>query len=412
MKKAISLFLAFVFILSSVTCAAFAGETEKTVTAHGINEISKYGNVKINLSHAEITKYFELGDFVTVTFGDVAVDVPICIAFADVDSGCPGLFCQISSDGAEEVELAVNMGNFAETYGIAVKTVHQDKTYEWNYCEGFSADTCFTITMKEKAGYLEDFTVRSLIYSNERSDFESLTDEQFANFRSVTLGRIADGILYRSASPVDPSRKRNTYADAACEKAGITNFINLGDSEQTLTAFENYAESYYATVSHIAVEASMDPLAGENLDKYAECMRYIIAHPDGIFDVHCLEGKERSGMFIAILGCLMGADYEEIADDYMQSYINYYGIEKGSDAYSVIVNGNFRKTLENTFGTDPAAADLEKEAEEYLAFAGLSKKEILKLKSVLSHRNIVLVFIESIFARIKSFFSRLFGIFG
>ncbi len=386
MKKTLSVVLALLMILTFIPVFSYA---ENSVTANGIVEISKYGNVKINLSHAVITENFKLGDIVTVTFGEVSIDVPLCITFSDVDSGKAGLFCQVSG-GVEETELAINMGNFAETYGIAKKTTFPDKTYTWEYQNGFSNNTLFTVTLKQAAGYLDEFTVRNLIYTDAREDYPNLSDEQFANFRAVTAGSIANGVLYRSASPVDPTRNRNKYADKVSEKNGITHFINLGDSDEALVKYEGYSESYYKTVNHIAVDASLNPASEENKEKFAECFRYIINNPAGKFDVHCREGKDRTGMFIAITECLMGASYNEISSDYMKTYANYYGLSRKDEAYKIIENGVFKKSLSDVFGADPENADLEKEAKEYLKDIGFSNKEISELKFILSGHGLVL----------------------
>ena len=380
-KKVLSILLAVIITVSAIPVFAAA---EGSAVANGIVEISKHGNVKINLSHAEVVKYFELGDIVTVSFGGVSVDVPLCVAFSDVDSGSAGLFCQISNEGAEETELAINMGSFAEVYGIASKITYPDKTYEWVYRNGFSESTQFTVTLKEKAGYLEEFTVRNLVYTKERENYPDLTDAQFGNFREVTAGSIKSGVLYRSSSPVEDTIGRNLYVDNACRENGITHFINLADSEEILTAYEGYADTYYSTRRHIAVAASVSIASDENKAKFAECYRYMIANPDGKFDVHCREGKDRTGMFIAGLECLMSASYDEVIEDYMTTYYNFYGVTEADKAYEIIVKGNLGKSLEQLFGVDPAGADLVKEAEEYLNEIGLSNNEIIKLKSVLS----------------------------
>ena len=402
MKKFLCVVLSLLMILTIIPVYSFAAAS---VTANGIVEISKYGNVKINLSHDVITENFKLGDIVTVSFGAESIDVPLCIAFSDVDSGKAGLFCQVSGD-VEETELAINMGNFAEYYGIAEKTVFPDKTYVWEYRNGFSDSTQFTVTLKQAAGYLDEFTVRNLFYTDAREDYPDLSDEQFANFRAVTAGRIAKGVLYRSASPADPSRNRNKYADKVSEKHGITHFINLGDSDDTLFQYEGYSESYYQTVNHIAVEATLNPAEKENKEKYAECFRYMINNPGGKFDVHCREGKDRTGMFIAITECLMGASYNEIASDYMGTYENYYGLSREDEAYKTIENGVFKKSLSDVFGNDPENADLEKEAKEYLNDAGLSNKEICRLKFILSGHGRIL----NIFQVIKNIISFLFNL--
>ena len=382
MKKVLSILVAAILLISSVPVFAFAGSAP--VIADGIVEISKYGNVKINLPHSVVVENFELGDILTVSFNGISIDVPLCIVYANVDSGKPGLFCQISSEGVEETELAINMGNFAETYGIATKTVFPDKSYVWEYQNGCSESMQFTVTLKEKAGYLEEFTVRNLVYTNKREDYPDLTDAEYANFRMVNAGGIRDGVLYRASSPVEPAINRNAFADAACRENNITHFVNLADSEEGMKAYEGYAETYYSTGKYVAVAASMSAVSEENKPKFAECFRFIIANPDGRFLVHCREGKDRTGIFIAILESLMGASYEEIAADYMISFYNYYGVTEDDAAYEIVLNGNLRKTLEEVYGVDPVNADLEKEAAEYLTDIGLSSDEIISLKSVLS----------------------------
>lgn len=47
-----------------------------------------------------------------------------------------------------------------------------------------------TITMKEKAGALTEQKINSLVYTNDRTDYDS--DEIFANFRPVTVGEIGE----------------------------------------------------------------------------------------------------------------------------------------------------------------------------------------------------------------------------
>lgn len=123
--KCISL-IAIIILLLTISSAAVADDASygapksldaqsqpDSVTAEGILEISKYGNVKINLSHAQVLEAFDYGDILTASFGDASVDVPLGKSFSDVDFGCPGLFLQMDGE-TEETELAVNMGNFAE----------------------------------------------------------------------------------------------------------------------------------------------------------------------------------------------------------------------------------------------------------------------------------------------------------
>ena len=318
-RKLLCLLLALLMLLP--TCVAFAedGETAApaSVVAKGFWSISKYGNVKLNLSHAEVLDAFDFGDVLTVTFADKSVDVPLCINYSDVDTGCACLALQMDGD-TEETVLNINMFNFAETYGIAKKIVHEDKSYDWEYFDGITDELEFTITLKEKAGYLAEFTMRSMFLSNLREDYPELSDAEFANFRMVTAGEIGEGILYRSATPVDPKENRNSYSDAAARAAGVTVFVDLNDREADLAAFPGEAESYFATQKHVAVAATLDLTSEDNQAKQAEALRFMAANR-GVYDIFCLQGKDRTGILIALLECLMGADFEEITADYMVS---------------------------------------------------------------------------------------------
>jgi hypothetical protein len=81
----------------------------------------------------------------------------------------------------------------------------------------------------------------------------------------------------------------------------------------------------------------------------------------------------------------MGATLDEVIDDYMETYYNYYGVEKGSEKYDAIVNNNLIKVLNTTFKvTDIHKADLVAEAEAYLTEdVGLTADEVATLKAKL-----------------------------
>lgn len=81
----------------------------------------------------------------------------------------------------------------------------------------------------------------------------------------------------------------------------------------------------------------------------------------------------------------MGASAEEVAQDYMISFFNYYGVEKGTDKYEAILSGNIVKTIQDVFLVDDFwSADLQKAAEDYIKGLGLSDSEIDSLKANLS----------------------------
>ena len=86
----------------------------------------------------------------------------------------------------------------------------------------------------------------------------------------------------------------------------------------------------------------------------------------------------------------MGAGFQEIIDDYMLSFYNYYGItqETEPERYEVVLNTNLYAMLYHVTGTNSyeelTQVDLESAVTKYLLDAGMSEDDILTLKTKLS----------------------------
>ena len=344
-----------------------------------IYEIAKHGNLILYMYGSELfDKGFEHGDIVEIAIGENKWDVPLCTNYSDVDNGEPVLRAIGATDG---VVLSINMGDFATSAGIAQKSaIEEEPGYRWDYL--MESPVQITITMKEEDGYREEWLIRQLIRTNERTDYSHLSDEAFANFRVIETTGMGKGVLYRSSSPINPALGRNTYADKAAEKAGIITVVNLADPSNTYEGTEN---TYYNTCKVTYVNLGMDFLSEATLNGLAEGMRFIINN-NGPYLIHCNEGKDRAGLVSALLECLMGATLDEVIDDYMVTYYNYYGIEEGTEKYAAIVKNNLIKVLETTFKVDDIyKADLAAEATAFLMEdAGLTADEVAMLKGKLA----------------------------
>ena len=362
-----------------LTYRAFADETDSIDAGMDLSQISKFGNVMLVKDGRVLTENdfndagIEYGDIVTVSFLDKELEMPVVHDYSEVDTGV--LLLRVDDS---ESQIAVNMGDFASEY-IADKSTFEDQSFAWTYKKGIS-DVTFRIALKTKGGLKVEYGSNQLLYSDERSDYPDLSDEEFANFRVVATTGMGKDTLYRSATPVDPQRNRNTYADAACKKHGIATVMNMADSEDKVKAFPGYDETYYSTTDYIALDMSLDFDSDEFREKMAKGLRYFIDH-EGPYMVHCTEGKDRAGMASALLECLMGATYDEVVSDYMVSYYNYYGITPDDDRYDRIVSRNIETTLRKMYKVDDLTkADLAAEAEEYCRELGLTDDEIKALK--------------------------------
>ena len=352
--------------------------TEPIQITTTIYEIAKHGNLILYMYGADLfDKGFKHGDIVEIAIGDKKWDAPLCTSYSDVDNGKTALRAIGATDG---VVLAINMGDFATTAEIAQKTaIEEEPGYRWDYL--MDSPVQITITLKEEGGYREEWLIRQLVRTNERSDYSHLSDEAFANFRVISTTGIANGVLYRSSSPINPDLGRNTYADKAARDAGIITVVNLADSSNTYEGAEN---TYYSTCQVTYVNLGADFLSEATLSGIAEGMRFIINN-DGPYLIHCNEGKDRAGFVSALLECLMGATLNEVIDDYMLTYYNYYGVEKDTEKYNAIVKNNLIKVLNTTFKVaDVYKAELATEAEAFLIEdAGLTSSEVTALKAKL-----------------------------
>lgn len=364
----------FVLVLMLIlSFAAASAETTATVV-----DIAKYGNLILDKTGAELlADGLEYGDLLTVTIHGQEWEMPLGSNYSDVDTGLP-----IVRAAAEEeaVVIAINMGDLATTAGIAAKTkIEADPGYRWDYLVDEPIQVA--ISLKLEDGYREQWLIHQLVRTNERSDYAHLSDEAFANFRVVDTSGMGENRLYRSSSPINPEIGRSAFADEAAKAAGIKTVINLADASNTYEGTEN---AYYQSCQTVYLNLGVDFAAPAFKEGLAQGLRFMIAG-ESPYLVHCNEGKDRAGFTSALLECLMGASADEVVADYMETYVNYYGLEKGTEKYDAVVNSNIVKTLESAFGTeDLFTADLAAEAEAFvLEELGLSQDEVELLKAKL-----------------------------
>lgn len=377
MKKIISCLFALILVLTVLTGCAKTPEVTATIT-----DISKYGNLILDITGADLfSQGYEHGDVLEVTVAGQAWDIPLCSNYGDVENGMPVLRAATEQD---VVVLAINMGNFATDAGIATKeTIEQDPGFRWNYL--IETPVQIEITMKQEDGYREQWLIHQLVRTNERSDYAHLSDEAFANFRVIDTTGMGENTLYRSSSPINPALGRSAYADQAAKNAGIKTIINLADPSNTYEGTEN---TYYQTCQVVYLNLGMEFVSDEATASLARGMRFII-NGEAPYLLHCNEGKDRAGFVSALLECLMGATIDEVTQDYMETYANYYGVEQGSQKYEAVLNRNLIEMLNKNFQVDDVyQADLTAEAQAFLIEeVGLSEDEVTALKAKLGGVN-------------------------
>ena len=360
MKKLLCAVLAFLLSLAALPAIA-----EAAAVSCKIEAIDEYGLARLDIAEAELTAAgIELGDIVTVTSGSYTGDMPVFNGYY-VDRG--GFMVHVSPHTGD-ITLCVNYGDFSEATGVA-------------------AGDAVTIALKEKAGALATQEINDLVYSDEREDFAS--DVVFANFRPVAEGR-----LYRSASPVDNKANRAPYADSLIREAGVQTVMNMADMPEDIEAYiaaEDFASPYYRGLFEagnvFALKMPVDFIDDDFAAGIAQGFSFL-AEREPPYLVHCLEGKDRTGFAIMMLEALMGWSEAQIVDDYMQTYDNYYGIVPGTDKYDMIVEKNIGEMLRAVAGLEAGASladtNLKAAAEAYLLKNGMAEDALRQLEAKLA----------------------------
>ena len=286
-------------------------------------------------------------------------EAPFVTVYGDVDRGKPLIRL---TDG--HVQLAINYGNFASTYGLKVGDL-------------------VVIKLKEKGTYKSELEIRHLVRTNNRADYDS--DEVFANFREVRLGSIGQGKLYRSSHPSinDP---RAPYASKLMENVGIKTVINLSDSQDELLKnlqYSNYYKSIYDNGNLIALNMGVDPMSDDFAQKLQTGLLFMISK-EPPYLLHCVEGKDRAGIVTALLGAIMDASTEEIYADYVKSYENYYKVQYGTAAYDAVKKIISDLFVEINDGKPVVDSNVKQVAMKYLTEkVGLTPEQIAQLQGKL-----------------------------
>ena len=386
-----TLAFAMILIVLLTGCATRTQAVQETVITEvtsSVKEIQKYGNLVLTIEKKDLDAMgAEYGDVFTVSFQDTEVYAPYCTNYSDVDLGS----IVLRNDG-ETLILAINMGDFATTYSIAEKVSNPDKTYKWIFEEGKTMeDISLLLTLTGKGEYRDEWLIHQLSRTDNREDYSS--DAAFANFREIKGGKIGEGALFRSSSPINNEIGRAKYADALVKENGIRTVMNLADSEESILSYmgkEDFASPYYASLFEngdvIALNMGVSFKTREFQASLSEGLTFL-ASKEGPYLVHCTEGKDRAGFTSALLSALMGLTYQEIVEDYMTTYENYYHIEKGSEQYEAVKKSNIDSMLSFIASIESdklSQVDLSLKAEEFLLAIGMEEDTVRKLKENLA----------------------------
>ena len=376
MKKIIRSCIAIIIVcmiaMQLVSCKTNDRNDNKAeIVQANVIKIEKYGHAVLDITTADfIAAGYDLGDIVCVSFGTYEYTMP----FYDGYYSNPKNLMLRGSTLEDYIAVCINYGDFSSEKNINI------------------GDTA-RITMSEKAGMRDIQELYSLQYSNDLNDYPNTAT--FTNFRAVTAGRIKEGKLYRTASPINNENGRANFANNFIESVGVATVLNLSDSYQDVEKYlantncnSEYYRNLYANGKVIAVDLTGNFYSDEFAYSVVEGLNFL-AKNEPPYCIHCTEGKDRTGFTAMILEALLGATLDEIIDDYMLSFYNYYGINKDKEPkrYQAVLNVNLMEMLSHVTGESVERLydiNLETSITSYLIGVGMAQNDILTLKEKLS----------------------------
>lgn len=361
------------------TCAACAENNDKEQEQIVTKELAVIHESKYNSSYAGITNEeflnygFTYGDSCNVRFsnGVEFKDIP----FYD------GYYTRSGS-----VLICAYQG-----YPNLQITINNSSTF-WDDM-GLSENDKVIIERNEKGKYKTVQDTFSMHYSVDRNDYKS--DAEFANYRVFKSGVLKEKTLYRGASPFNNQYNRVSYVDDLLRKDNVNFILDLADSEEDLQTYfttgdftNSYAKGLIDNDHYAALNMGSNFRSETFTESLVTGLRKMIQY-DGPYYIHCTEGKDRTGFVCTLLAGLAGATYEEMKQDYMETYENYFDIHAGEDKYEAVVQLRFDEFLEyltgNTDSNFIKNTYYIEYCKQYLMKVGLTSDEVTILNSKLTN---------------------------
>lgn len=331
-----------------------------------VYEDTEFGAVIVDVSIEDFNQAgFNLGDSCNVKFsnGFELKDIPYYNGYY-VKNLAPLIVAYASST---ELKIAFNNGTL------------------WKDAKLTTNDTV-DITVNKAKKYLTTQESLGQSYSIERNKYAS--DEEFCNFRTLKGGSLKEYLIYRGASPVDNSRNRAMYVDNLLLNNKIASVINLADSTEKINKYmasddftSNYVKNLYDNGQVILLSMSSSYFSDAYKQSVIKGFRHMLS-TNGPYYIHCLEGKDRTGFVCTLIEALVGANYDEMCEDYMLTYNNYFKINKKDaiEKYNAIVTLYFDAFMEYLYGSSNIntlkEANYVESAKNYLRSGGMTDEEI------------------------------------
>jgi hypothetical protein len=150
-----------------------------------------------------------------------------------------------------------------------------------------------------------------------------------------------------------------------------------------------YSRQLWEEGNVILCPLKADPTADDFNKRLIAALKELPSRP-APYIVHCMEGKDRTGYVCALLEGLCGATYEEIVDDYLITYNNFFHLNPGNspELCNTLVSLRLNTCLMYYAGVSDEAqlpnVDYAKAFSAYLLSHGMNHQQLDALIQVLT----------------------------
>lgn len=235
--------------------------------------------------------------------------------------------------------------------------------------------------------------------TDKRADYDD--DQKFGNYRELIGANLKEGTFYRSSNPWNYTSERAEYSDKYFRSLDVENLICFDLSMDEVKVRCEKLPDAYATSVYEQGRVHAKKLTSD-IHSDPTQTRFVLESlmdTEGSVGVFCTYGKDRTGAYCAMIEGLAGATFGEIRQDYMESFCNYYHIDKGSTEYEALAHMYIDRVLYifqhpefadhylnvDWSGMDFTGYDPEKVMTEYLVdFVGLSPEFVGSVKEMIT----------------------------
>jgi hypothetical protein len=164
-----------------------------------------------------------------------------------------------------------------------------------------------------------------------------------SNFREINCGKIPPKLLYRSNHPICNGKQVKDIVLAA-DDAKIQTVINLSDNvfelKQKVVCCPWYRRIFEKNnVMALNIDGSFDIMDDKFTKKLRDGLLFMMEH-EPPYLIHCEAGVDRTGFLSMLLEAFMGAEFDDIAKDYMLSFVdaNEYSLNDYKNGSGFIIH--------------------------------------------------------------------------